>query len=272
VAFWTWCWGPVGLALAIPMTVVIAVLARHVPQLEALKVLLVDEPALAPFVVYYQRLLAGDAEEAAEIVEEHGHKVDRLTLYDDLFVPALALAERDRRREELTLDQQQFLWRATRELIVEQQGDDKDGPDETPATNSSRDVPQLMVLGVAVRDEADEIALSCLEHVLPEHCQLRHAQSQFLAGEVIEALAEQPADVVLLSALGPDGGAAVRYLCKRIRQRFPTVDVVVGRWGYTGDRERMTQALRRRGATHVATTLAEAVDLLRRAQPGLVKA
>ncbi len=46
--FWTWLWGPLGLLLAMPMTVCLAVLGRHVEGLEFLDVLLGDEPALTP--------------------------------------------------------------------------------------------------------------------------------------------------------------------------------------------------------------------------------
>ena len=31
--FWTWLWGPIGLILAMPMTVCLVVMARYVPQL-----------------------------------------------------------------------------------------------------------------------------------------------------------------------------------------------------------------------------------------------
>src|SRR5262249_36727724 len=59
--FWAWIWGPLGLMLSVPLTVVLAVLGKHVSQFEALRILLADEPALAPHVSFYQRLLAGDA-------------------------------------------------------------------------------------------------------------------------------------------------------------------------------------------------------------------
>ena len=62
--FWTWLWGPLGLLLAMPMTVCLAVLGRHVEGLEFLDVLLGDEPALTPAQSFYQRALTGDAAEA----------------------------------------------------------------------------------------------------------------------------------------------------------------------------------------------------------------
>jgi len=40
--FWTWLWGPVGLLLSTPLTVSLAVLGKHVPELEFLTVVLSD--------------------------------------------------------------------------------------------------------------------------------------------------------------------------------------------------------------------------------------
>jgi hypothetical protein len=267
LAFWTWCWGPMGLALAIPMTVVVAVVSRHVAQLEPLNVLLGDAPALEPYVVYYQRLLAGDVEEAAEIVAEQLRHRDRLAIADTLVVPALALAERDRGREELTTAQQQRIWQATRELIADESAEPEPAADAHPDQ-----APRVDVLGVAARDQADEIALELLGQAIPSQCVLRSFPAKALAAEVLDAMSVQTPDVVCISALGPDGGATTRYLFKRIRQRYPQLEIVVGRWGYTADRDRLAEHLRARGATHVTTRLAEAVDLLGRAQPGLVKA
>src|SRR5262249_34564719 len=64
VMFWTALWGIVGLVLATPLTICLAVLGKHVPQLELLGVLLGSRPALGPEARYYQRLLARDRFEA----------------------------------------------------------------------------------------------------------------------------------------------------------------------------------------------------------------
>ncbi len=62
--FWAWLWGPVGLLLSTPLTVCMVVLGTYVPALGFLNVLLGDQPVLDPSVRFYQRLLAGDQEEA----------------------------------------------------------------------------------------------------------------------------------------------------------------------------------------------------------------
>ncbi len=71
VAFWTWLWGPLGLVMATPLTVCVVVLGKHIPGLELIATLMSDAAVLAPDVAYYQRLLAGDQSEAAELIEEH---------------------------------------------------------------------------------------------------------------------------------------------------------------------------------------------------------
>ena len=63
-AFWALLWGPVGLLLAVPMTLCLVILGQHVEGLKFLHVLLGDEPAFSPGERFYQRTLAGDADRA----------------------------------------------------------------------------------------------------------------------------------------------------------------------------------------------------------------
>ena len=67
--FWTALWGPVGLFLATPLTVCLAVIGRHVPRFHFLEVILGKAPVLSPVERFYQRLLAGDAVEATQFAE-----------------------------------------------------------------------------------------------------------------------------------------------------------------------------------------------------------
>ena len=71
VLFWTWLWGPVGLLLATPLTVCLIVLSKHLPALGFIVVLMGDRPVIEAKARYYQRLLARDQDEAADIVEAY---------------------------------------------------------------------------------------------------------------------------------------------------------------------------------------------------------
>ena len=96
--FWTWLWGPIGLVMSTPLTVCLTVMGRYVPQLSFLNTLLSDEEVLPPEARFYQRLLALDPEEAADIAEEYLKENSLESLYDKVLLPALSLAEQDRHR------------------------------------------------------------------------------------------------------------------------------------------------------------------------------
>jgi hypothetical protein len=76
VVFWTWLWGPVGLVLAMPLTVCVVIMSRYIPQMRTITILLSERSSLSIEERIYQRLLAYDDEEAACIVQG-GDRVHR---------------------------------------------------------------------------------------------------------------------------------------------------------------------------------------------------
>ena len=117
--FWTWLWGGVGLLLATPLTVCVAVLGKYIPSLGFLDALLGDEPTLTVNERYYQRLLAMDRREAGVVAEEYQTDHTAVQVYSDLFVPALAAAEREEQTGALDDRHQRFIFETTREMIEE---------------------------------------------------------------------------------------------------------------------------------------------------------
>ena len=100
--FWTWLWGPLGLLLATPLTLGLVVLGRHVERLEFLDVLLGDRPALTPAENFYQRMLAGDPDEAEEYAEQLLKERSLSSYYDEVSLKGLQLAANDAARGVLT--------------------------------------------------------------------------------------------------------------------------------------------------------------------------
>jgi len=254
--FWTWLWGPLGLLLSVPMTVALAVIGKQVPQFESLGVLLSDEPALAPHVSFYQRLVAGDVDEAAGVLEQGLQTDSRCVVYDQLVIPALSRTEVDRHQGRLEESERDLVWVQACELL-----DDNAPPPREPAHS------RIRIACCPAHDRADELALEMLQHLAPGECELVMTSATLMASEKIDSLLHSEPDALLISAVGPGSDLHVRYLCKRIRHESPGLRLIVGRWGYTGDRDRLTRALQPRGADYVVTTLAEAVDLLHRIQP-----
>lgn len=259
-AFWFWLWGPVGLILSAPLTVVLAVLGKYVPQLEFLDILLGDEPALAAEMNYYQRLLARDADEATELVLSRLKLETPEAVYDDLLITALNFTKRDRSRDELTESDEEFVWQTTRE-ILEDLGERRIATGPSPEGNSDA-VPhaekKVHLLACPAQDEADVLALQMLQQLLdPLLWDVEITALETLTSELVARIAIGQQPLVCIGSLPPGGLAHTRYLCKRLRAIAPGIKIVVGRWGLKGsvdaNREQLTEA----GMDHMSTTLIE---------------
>jgi hypothetical protein len=77
-----------------------------------------------------------------------------------------------------------------------------------------------------------------------------------LSSELLEAVERTRPAVLCVASLPPGGLAHTRYLCKRLRQRFPDLKILVGLWGLPGDVP--LQSLADAGADATTTTLAAA--------------
>jgi predicted PurR-regulated permease PerM len=266
ILFWTGLWGVVGLVLATPMTVCLAVLGKYVRQLELLAVLLGSRPALKAEARYYQRLLARDRYEAETIVKDYLGQRPVAKLYDEVLVPALGLVRRGQRGGELRPDDAQFILQTTCELL-----EDLDQRVSLAATSpGSADRTQILALPAC--DEVDELALLMLQHQCrSEGHEVRLAGLGDLAPGTISLVQQERPAVVVIGALGPGGLAQARYLCQRLRSQFPAIRIVVGCWGRRRDPKKFRKRLLASGADRVVTTLREARSQLARLIPASVQ-
>lgn len=265
-AFWTWLWGPVGLMLATPLTVCLVVLAKYVPELSFVTVLLSDAPALEPYVNYYQRMLALDQEEAEEIIEEYLKDHEPAKLHDEIFIPALSRAKGDRLRGHLTEKDEKAIYEETRRILE----DVNDGREELTAASEDTDssprenLPAeaiVQILGFPAETEADEVALLSLAKLLDSRrYQMDVISADMLAAEMISLIEEKKPALVCIGAVAPGGLAHARYLCKRVRARSPEIKISVGRWGFSSNLETARASLIAAGADRVAATVSESRD------------
>jgi len=262
VAFWTWLWGPLGLVLATPLTVCLVVLGKHVPGLEFLGTLLADTPALAPEYGYYQRLLARDQSEAADLIERYIKTESPRSVYDALLLPALNYAERDRLEQRLSPDEETAVIDVTRELLSDAAESIRRLHPEPPALPDGPPLPgprePLRVLGYATNGVADELALAMLAHLLDDlPVDVEMTGTRLPASELLSLVHAQGFSVVCLADLPPSPSSKTGYLVKRLRAALPELRILVGRWAPSALADESTQVLREAGANHVASTLAE---------------
>ena len=261
-AFWTWLWGPVGLLLATPLTVCLGVLGKYVPHLAFLDILLSDEQ-VPELNRYYQRLVARDQDGAVEVVEELLQTQTLTDVYDAVLLPALYYTEQDQRRDNLTAEEARCIYQSTSELV--------DNLGAAQSVTSAAEVPvvseedaaavlppQVRMLACPAHDEADAVALQMLQQVLdPMRFVVECTKSTLLTAEVLSLVEQATPALVCIGLVPPGGFAQTRYLCKRLRARFPTLPIVVGCWGGPKDEAEHLARLGLDRIAHTSTTLLE---------------
>jgi predicted PurR-regulated permease PerM len=96
-SFWVLIWGPIGLLLAAPLTMLAVVLGAYVPRLEFVSILLGDQRALEPHLDLYRRILSGDTAAAIAQVESEIEDSGINAAVDTSLLPALRHAAADQR-------------------------------------------------------------------------------------------------------------------------------------------------------------------------------
>ena len=257
--FWTWLWGPVGLLIATPLTLCLVVLGRHVERLEFLDVLLGDRPALTPAENLYQRMLAGDPDEALESAEVLLKERSLTSYYDEVALRGLQLAANDATRGVLTqrqLDQVRDVIRALvqdlggHEDVEPHPAETEDEPVAPPASEKpankqpaaaaplpqAREIPEAWkaegaVLCVAGRGPLDEAASEMLSQLLSKHgLGTRVVPHAAVSRREIFSLDMTGVQMVCISYLEISGTPAhLRYLLRRLKQKAKA-PTLVGLW------------------------------------------
>jgi predicted PurR-regulated permease PerM len=266
--FWSILWGPVGLILSTPLTVCLMLLGRYVPQLGFLEVILGDEPVLSPQELFYQRLLAMDQEEARNIVDAELKEKSLENLYQTVLIPALRLAEEDRHMDALGERTSEFIYQSTRE-IIDDLGDRITAENSEKKANGDGTSPKIRptrteIICLPARDEADELVGMMLAHILR---QAGYGATHLAIGTVndmLEQVGKGAYRIACVSALPPFAVGQARSLCKRLRQKFPDLVIVIGLWEFAGGVLKAQERVGENCSNAVATSLSEGLLQIRR--------
>ena len=235
--FWMWLWGGVGLVLATPLTVCLAVAGKYLPDLAFLDLLMGDKPSIAPGDRLYQRLLALNEEEASDIIERHVREESKLSAFDEAVLPALRNIEADFRAGVLSEVARADACQILRQIIADL---------AEPAAAS--DATTATILCIPASHEGDELAALMLAQVLAESGIVSNVlSSKLLAAESLEQAVGLAPSIVCISSLPPVSTIAARDLCKRLRAQLPSARILVGLWQledaeFTARRERLGKA------------------------------
>ena len=287
--FWTWLWGPIGLILSTPLTLCLVVMGRHVQRLEFLDIMLGDRPALTPVETFYQRMLAGDPDEAQEQAEAILKEQSLSSYYDDVALKGLQLAANDLARGVLNETQIERVKEAITQLAEDL--DKHRDVDQTPKSKNSEDIlapadapasPPLPVPGqappgsdlpppwqmpaaimcLAGRGPLDEAASTLLAQLLRKHgLGAQVVRYQDASRGRITSLDVTDVAMVCVSYLDISGSPShLRYLMERLRRRLPGKPMLVGLWPVK-DEVLSNESIRHViGADYYTTSLHDALD------------
>nr|WP_246696172.1 AI-2E family transporter [Mesorhizobium sp. SARCC-RB16n] len=251
--FWTWLWGPLGLVLSTPLTVCLVVLGRHVPQFEFLDVLFGDEPMLEPHARLYQRLLAGDPEEATDHAEEFLEEGYLVEFYDKVAIPALLLGEQDRVRGVMGEPQRRQVAASAQTMVAnlvesaQQEASEEEEPtladDAEPSDAKDGeyeielpDGTDITVLCAGGRGELDDAAAAMLMQVLEvQGAEASMASFADLEPNALRRLELGSFDTVVVNFLNQDSVKHARFLVRRLKRAKVSLRVGVVLWSGPGN-------------------------------------
>ncbi len=288
--FWSWVWGPVGLILSTPLTLCLVVMGRHVKRLEFLDVMLGDRPALTPVESFYQRILAGDADEAQDHAETLLRECSLTAYYDEVALKGMQLAANDARRGTLGHDQLDRVKLTITSLVDGLSGQEDEQPpppkrgreavdphDDESALQShphpdsvegdTQSLPPIWrgpgaVLCIGGRGPLDEAASAILAQLVGKHgLGSRLVGYGDVSRERIDTLDVAGVAMACVSYLDISGSPShLRYLMQRLRQRLPRgTPILVGLWPLEDSTLSDREVQRSIGADYFTSSLAEAV-------------
>ena len=266
IAFWTLLWGPIGLVLAVPLTLSIVVMGQHVPRLEFLRVLLGNEPVLEPHEKLYHQLLAGEAQIAAKEADQWIGEHSLVQYLDEVVVPAFRIASGDQRRAVLGREQTNEFKEATEEYVglvqeaieykFEPEGSSAASGDDAKLEAGRRSPTALVLAGRGSEDLAVSQLIADairLERGIDTRCSPLGGLTGI--SSAAELGADEPPEVVALVSVGTVTRGQLDILLRRLRRSFPLSHIVVGYWDAGGASPDVAEEIRCAGSVSALVDL-----------------
>ena len=280
--FWTWLWGPLGLLLSTPLTVCLVVLGKYVPQFEFFEVLLGNTPVLPAEKRLYQRLLAGDADEATDHAEAYLQDDYLVDFYSEVGIPALLLAEEDRERGSLDDDRRSIVASIALELVEnlkeiaeeEEEEDDNDRDATKSADKDAKsgapepaededDLPDgegRRLVCIGGRGDMDDAAAAMVAQVLEvQGAEARTEPHGALTARTVGNLNLEGVDTVVTTFLNANSLVQARQVVRRLKRARPKLRVGIFLPGRAIDEEEASSIAKTISADFVTATLSGAV-------------
>lgn len=146
-------------------------------------------------------------------------------MFDEVLIQALRRIRRERLAESISSSEEVFIASATKEIVAKAIETDRRSA-ESGMSASTRS-QQFRVCGYPVHHESEEIALSMLQSLIEDDCNVTlNSTRQWPSKVITEITAIQP-DVNVLVVIPPTGLPQVKYMCGELHARCPQNSILV---------------------------------------------
>ncbi len=234
IMFWTWAWGPLGLLLATPLSLMLATLGRHLPYLRSLDYLLGDARALPAHLVYFQRLLANDINEAESLLKSICSKRGLPFVVDKIAIRGMRHADRELKSNEITSELHRqvcqrndcLIWKLMDAVSSESTPKHSEVPSKESMDESSHHRRPL-AFGISLGSNRTDAALRAVE--------VSDTKIQWSLGHRLDAksshhIVKGNYSIVLISSLPNNPWELIEGFAKRLRKDGFNGWIAVGNW------------------------------------------
>ena len=258
-AFWTLLWGPAGLLLAVPLTVMLVVVGRHIERFRFFDILFGSEPALSPADSVYQRILAGDPEEAADQAQAKLKDMTTDAFYDTVVMSALSRAASDLLSGRFDGARTAEIGAAFDEFIEDIGELSRDVKKDDEALPVGALLPGQHVVCLAARTVIDRAGATVLAQLLDDRgiSAVVATPEELLHGPASD---HAPALISVSAFNATERSAQLKFLIRKLRRRYPEAEIIGGFWLADTKQEANMPALENIGASEIAATFADAIN------------
>jgi len=216
--YWAWLWGIPGLLLATPLAACLKVAGDYIPELGFLGILLGADSGSDDYHDYYRMLLELNESSARALAIGYCDTQGLEATFDDVLIPALHLAGRERIESHISQDNQLFVVEITRGLIK----------DLGNRFIKPRIAPRLRILGISAPGEVHDLGLMMLLELLRHSGAAANLIDQTTPGGVRDFLKRYAPDMVCLSCTMKDCLPAAVELVRALKLDSPDLTIIGG--------------------------------------------
>jgi predicted PurR-regulated permease PerM len=242
VVFWTSIWGPMGLILAVPLTLALVVFGEHVPPLSPLALLLGNTPALKPHERLYHLLSAGDVSQAVREAEQYLADNTVEHYVDNVAIPAFNLGADDYRRgvlesvhlTKLEGDVAEFIT-MLKELIDLRYDELAAEGDYVPDSDAER-IGVHFIPGRGLFDQAAaRVVAAVARREIPIDESVSSVGGLTAFGEIVARPEDERPQMIALISAGGLTSSQVALLVRRAQRDVPGIKLLLGWFGSSRD-------------------------------------